>query len=129
MKNARCCQMRQMPVVTLNFSWLIPDRKARKNLTMLLTLLLAAAVQAANIWYVDANLGKDGGSGATRVGAKQSIQDAIDGAAEGDIIEVNDGTYEPIQTADKPLPSAASMAETIIDGGGVARCATQAPVP
>jgi hypothetical protein len=126
MKNARCCQMRQMPVVTLNFSWLIPDRKARKNLTMLLTLLLAAAVQAANIWYVDANLGKDGGSGATRDGAKQSIQEAIDAAAEGDIIEVNDGTYEPIQTADKAITirSVNGPEKTIIDGGGVARCAT-----
>jgi len=112
--------------VAMSFSWLVPERKTRRSLAMLLTLLLAAAAQAANTWYVDASSGKGAASGLTRGDAKQSIQEAIDGAAEGDIIEVNDGFYAPITTAGKAIVirSVNGAQKTIIDGKGVARCAT-----
>ncbi|OQC14691.1 MAG: hypothetical protein BWX73_01691 [Lentisphaerae bacterium ADurb.Bin082] len=126
MESARCFRMRGMLPVAMSFSWLVPERKTRRSLAMLLTLLLAAAAQAANTWYVDASSGKGAASGLTRGDAKQSIQEAIDGAAEGDIIEVNDGFYAPITTAGKAIVirSVNGAQKTIIDGKGVARCAT-----
>ncbi|MGI6356272.1 MAG: hypothetical protein ACOX6W_14435 [Lentisphaeria bacterium] len=63
MENAGCFRMRRMLPVVMSFFWQIPGRKTCRNLAMLLTLLLAAVVQAANTWYVDANLGKGAGSG------------------------------------------------------------------
>lgn len=126
MKNARSFQMGRRRPMVMGFSWLFPGRETRRNLTMILALLLAAAVQAANTWHVDATRPDDNGDGHTWENAKKTIQAAIDGAEEGDTILVTDGFYAAITTAGKAIVirSVNGARKTIIDGNGVARCAT-----
>ncbi|NMA45523.1 MAG: hypothetical protein GX945_03070 [Lentisphaerae bacterium] len=118
--------MGRMRPVVMGFSWLHPGRKTRRSLLMILTLLLVAAVQAANTWHVDATRPDDDGDGHSWESAKKTIQAAIDGAEAGDTILVTDGMYEAITTAGKAIVirSVNGAQKTIIDGKVVARCAT-----
>ncbi len=126
MENKWCFRLRRPLSVVMSFSWLIPKQQARKKLAMILMLFLAATIQAANTWHVDASRPDDIGDGRTWETAKKTIQAAIDDAEDDDTILVRDGIYEPIQTGNKAITirSVNGAQKTIIDGRGVERCAT-----
>jgi len=76
-------------------------------------------------WYVDAVTGNDANEGTSSELAFKTIQHAINHAEAGQTIIVADGTYAPINTANKSIiiQSVNGAAKTIIDGGGTNRCA------
>ena len=80
----------------------------------------------AMTWHVDAASGNDANDGASSSSALQSIQTAIERSCDGDTILVAPGTYSPIATMDLliRIEAAGASAPTVIDGGGVTRCAT-----
>ncbi len=86
------------------------------------------AVFAKYAFHVDAQNGNDGADGLSWTTAKKTIQAAIDCALDGEKIWVARGTYDPIVTSDKAVEIEAvdGAAATVIDGGGVSRCATLA---
>jgi len=77
-------------------------------------------------YYVDASCPDDNGDGKSWATAKQTIQAAIDSAVAGNTIIVTNGTYTPISTSNKSIhiQSVNGAEWTIIDGGGINRCAT-----
>lgn len=77
-------------------------------------------------WHVDAARPDDAGAGLDWATAKRTLQAAVDAAADGDTILVARGVYEPVATDNKPLliESVDGAVATVIDGGGVLRCAT-----
>jgi uncharacterized repeat protein (TIGR02543 family) len=93
---------------------------------------MAAASSYAATLYVDATGGADTNGGLSREKAKKSIQAAIEASSDGDLILVNDGSYEPIDTDNKRIEirSVNGPETTVIDGslqwdrGVTNRCAT-----
>jgi len=82
------------------------------------------AYEFNNVWYVDIKRPDNNSDGNGWPTAKKNIQAAANLAAPGDIVIVNDGTYEFIDAAGKPLRfvSVNGAARTIIDGGGTNYC-------
>ncbi|MCL1921591.1 MAG: hypothetical protein FWG50_11070, partial [Kiritimatiellaeota bacterium] len=77
-------------------------------------------------YYVDASRTDDQGDALSWATAKQTLQAAIGLAAPGDGIVVTNGVYTPVSTYGRAISihSVNGAAETIIDGGGIDRCAT-----
>ena len=77
-------------------------------------------------WYVDAGRPDDSGDGRSWVTAKRTIQAAVDNAVDGDLIEVADGEYHPVDTGNKAIAirSVNGPEHTVITGGEYVRCAT-----
>ena len=93
----------------------------------IVTLLAVMPMMAlATTWYVNGSGGLDSNSGASASLAKATIQAAIDASADGDTILVAPGTYAPITTDNKAITikSLSGSLSTVIDGGGISRCAT-----
>lgn len=90
-----------------------------------LVCLLPPALQARTL-YVDAAHGNDANDGRTTATAKREIQQAVQVAAQSDVIEVAEGVYAPISTANKTLTirSQKGASFTTIHGGNTNRCAT-----
>ncbi len=96
-----------------------------------LAAMVAASSYAATL-YVDADGGADTNGGLSREKAKASIQAAIDASRDGDLILVNDGSYEPITTDNKRIeirsvngPEATVIDASLLWPGGITnRCAT-----
>lgn len=82
-----------------------------------------AGMVSSSDYYVDASRPDDSGDGSSWAYAKQTIQSAIDLADEGVTIYVAPGIYSPITTENKRISITASAPGTIIDGGGINRCA------
>ena len=76
-------------------------------------------------WYVDAATGSDSNPGYDSSAPFKTIQKAVDSAAPSEVIYVMPGIYAPIDTTQRhvDIVGVAGAAETIIDGGGTARCA------
>jgi len=93
-------------------------------------LTLATATAQAATYYVDASRPNDTGAGTSWATAKRTIQAAVNASAANDTIIVTNGTYGVISTANKAITirSVNGADVTIIDGGGVNRCATLANV-
>ena len=74
-------------------------------------------------WYVSGE-GTSTNAGTTASTPFREIQEAVDAAAEGDVIFVAEGVYGPINTANKKIRVIATggLDKTIIDGGGTNRC-------
>ena len=77
------------------------------------------------VWYVNGLTGSDSNSGTSESAPKATIQAAIDASAASDTILVAPGTYAPITSGNKSIVirSQFGAVNTIIDGGGSARCA------
>lgn len=75
-------------------------------------------------WFVASN-GADDNSGTSCEAPLRSLQLAIDKAAEGDVILVGPGTYEPIhfKKFGATIVGCEGATRTVIDGGGTNRCA------
>ena len=94
-------------------------------------LLLVACWVVGNVYgqavYVDAEFGFDTNGGESWESAKQTLQAGIDAASVGGTVYVAAGIYQPIVTTNKLVRIEAvspNPSDTIIDGGGVKRCAT-----
>ena len=87
-------------------------------------LLMPLVSSSATTYYVDISKGSDGNSGKSALVAKKTIQAAIDVAVDGDVINVEKGTYSPITTGDKriTITGVKGAQQTVIDGRGTARC-------
>ena len=86
----------------------------------LLTLALAPAATASNVWYVDGVHGSDQNDCKTRQTACKTIGHAISLASSGDTIGVGSATYSENLTISISLKIIGSgAATTIIDGGGL----------
>ena len=75
--------------------------------------------------YVDAKRPDDTGNGTSWSTAYKSLQKAVEEALDDEIIYVASGVYDPIEVDDKfiIIKSVSGADSTIVDGGGVARCA------
>ena len=75
--------------------------------------------------YVDAKRPDDTGNGTSWSTAYKSLQKAVEEALDDEIIYVASGVYDPIEADDKfiIIKSVSGPDSTIVDGGGVARCA------
>ena len=91
-------------------------------------LLAALALpSSARTYYVDALCGDDANTGLKPGLAFATLQHAAEKAAAGSTVLVAPGVYAPFATTRKlSIKSTAGRAETAIDGGGAARCATLA---
>lgn len=91
-----------------------------------MAVILVTGSAFAGGWYVSDDTGDDSNDGASWETAKKSIQAAVNAASPRDTVSVTDGIYAPITTANKiiTIQSVNGATATIIDGGGVARCAT-----
>lgn len=89
------------------------------------TNLVVYAVFGQYEFHVDAEKGDDSNDGLSWDKAKRTLQAAVDEALDGETIHVAKGVYAPVSTSDKSIliESVAGASETVIDGGGVARCA------
>ena len=78
------------------------------------------------VYYVAASRPNDSGDGRSWATAKKTIQGAVDVALTWEEIVVTNGVYAPISTANKAITirSVNGADVTIIDGGGISRCAT-----
>ncbi len=78
-------------------------------------------------WHVDATSGNDAKDGLSWSTAKKSIQAAVDASAIDDTILVADGVYEAFSAENRrgiTIRSVNGAERTIVDGGGVTRCAS-----
>lgn len=108
-------------------------RVNRKTGLSLCAVLLACAAwtwlarrDGSRELHVDARRLDNSGDGRSWNTAKREVQSAIDVADRGDVVLVAPGVYRPIRTGGKSIiiRSVAGRDQTIIDGGGKARCAT-----
>ncbi|MBI2441794.1 MAG: right-handed parallel beta-helix repeat-containing protein [Lentisphaerae bacterium] len=91
---------------------------------LLIVWLLLAAISAQGATYYVSPAGSDANSGTSWALAKQTIQAGINVATSGDTVLVADGTYSPITISPGITVRSVNGAQTtIIDGGGVTRCA------
>ena len=83
------------------------------------------ATFGAFAFRVDAATGDDANDGLSWENAMATIQAAVDAAADGESVLVKPGVYDPIDTSGKAIQieSTDGAAETVIDGGGMNRCA------
>ncbi|MCL1920606.1 MAG: hypothetical protein FWG50_05935 [Kiritimatiellaeota bacterium] len=79
------------------------------------------------VFHVDRNKSNDNGDGLSWATAKRTLQGAADCATlSGDIVLVTNGTYAAFAVVGESITiqSVNGDAQTFIDGGGIARCAT-----
>lgn len=96
------------------------------TLLMVVVGLCVCRPAPASTYYVDASRPDNSGAGTSWATAKKTIQAAINVSTANDTIIVTNGTYGPISSTNQSITiqSVNGANQTIIDGGGVGRCAS-----
>lgn len=98
--------------------------KRRRKLPLTLACMLCTFAVNAATWYVNATNGSDGNAGVSWETAFATIQMAIDKSSASDVIVVDDGIYDSINSGNKSITirSKNGFKSTVIDGKNTSRC-------
>lgn len=77
----------------------------KKLTTLLLTIALYLGLSAQTNYYVDASRPDNSGDGLSWATAKKTNQAAVDLTSDGDVVNVNDGTYNVNVSATPGIPT------------------------
>ena len=96
-----------------------------RNCSGQITIPFTILESADTVWFVDAENGSDENSGRSWADALRTIQSAVGRAVAGNTVLVTNGVYESFTTDGLGITirSVEGPENTIVDGGGVSRCA------